>query len=61
MPESSHYEGVDEDIKNALDPYFPHGIVDICVDVYSSVKEESATFYDEEALFSYQISIDCFK
>ena len=66
MPESSHYEGVDEDIKNALDPYFPHGIVQINIDVYSddvysSVKEKSATFYDKEALFSYQISIDCFK
>lgn len=63
MPESSHYEGVDEDIKNALDPYFPNGIVDIQIDVYSddiysSVKEKSATFYDKEALFSYHFSIN---
>ncbi len=62
MPESSHYEGVDEDVKNALDPYFPHGLVYINVyvysdDVYGSVKEETGKYYNEKELFSYNVEI----
>lgn len=62
MPESSHYEGVDEDVKNALDPYFPHGLVYINVyiysdDVYGSVKEKTGKYYNEKELFSYNVEI----
>jgi len=63
MPESSHYEGIDEDIQKVLAPYFPHGIVDVSVnvyrdDIYSSVKEESAIFNNKDALFSYEFRIE---
>lgn len=62
MPESSHYEGVDEDVKNALDPYFPHSLVYINVyiysnDVYGSVKEKTGKYYNEKELFSYNVEI----
>ncbi len=62
MPESSHYEGMDEDIQNVLDPYFPNGIVYIHTDVYSDgcysrCKEEPEKYHDEESLFSYDIEI----
>lgn len=62
MPESSHYEGMDEDVKNALDPYFPHGLVYINVyvysdDVYGSVKEKTGKYYNEKELFSYNVEI----
>ncbi len=62
MPESSHYEGIDENIEKALDSYFPHGIVQVNIEVYSDdcyrrCKEESVK-YDEEALFSYGFRIN---
>ncbi len=62
MPESSHYEGMDEDIQNALDPYFPNGIVYTYIDVYSDgcynrCKEEPEKYHDEKPLFSYDIEI----
>lgn len=62
MPESSHYEGMDKDIQKALDPYFPHGILDIYIDVYSDgcysrCKEEPEKYHDEKPLFSYDIEI----
>lgn len=62
MPESSHYEGMDEDIQQALDPYFPYGTVYVYIDVYSDncysrCKEEPKKYYDEKPLFSYDIEI----
>ena len=62
IPESSHYEGMDEDIQQALDPYFPHGLVYINVyvysdDVYGSVKEKTGKYYNEKELFSYNVEI----
>ncbi|MDE6678077.1 MAG: hypothetical protein K2K02_03455 [Ruminococcus sp.] len=62
MPESSHYEGMDEDIQKALDPYFPNGIVYVYIDVYSNgcysrYKEEPEKYHDEKTLFSYDITI----
>lgn len=63
IPESSHYEGMDEDIQQALDPYFPYCTVYVYIDVYSDdcysrCKEKPKRFYDEKPLFSYDITIE---
>lgn len=62
MPESSHYEGMDEDIQKVLDPYFPNGVVYVYIDVYSDGcysrwKQEPEKYHDEKPLFSYDIEI----
>lgn len=65
MPESSHYDGIDEDIKKTLDSYFPYGYVAVSIGVYSDdcyyqykdISENELLLPEENELFSYDITI----